>query len=407
MNKLQQKLVPELRFPEFEKDKWVKTNLGSIGKPLMCKRIFKEQTTTDPNNTIPFFKIGTFGKEADAYIPIKLFKEYKEKYSFPNIGEILISASGTIGRLVVYDGADAYFQDSNIVWIENDETQIINSLLFYCYSTLIWQTSDGGVIKRLYNSNLKEMVIHFPENQEEQRKIANGLSSLDNIIKAETEKLCYLKDHKKGLLQQLFPVKGEAKPQFRFSEFKDDGDWKEKNISQVADYVSGKAHEKEISPTGKYKVVNSKFISTEGKVVKLSNSANCLAKIGDVLMVMSDIPNGKAFAKCFYVEADNLYTVNQRICKLTPINIDSNFLFYSLNRNSYFLSFNDGVKQTNLKNDDVLSCPLLIPKELKEQKKIADCLSSADALIQAQKTKIKNLKNHKKGLLQQLFPNSL
>ena len=124
-------------------------------------------------------------------------------------------------------------------------------------------------------------------------------------------------------------------------------------------------------------------------------------------MVLSDIPNGKAIAKCFYVDKEDTYTVNQRICKITPTGIDNKFLFYIQNRNSYFLAFDDGVKQTNLRKDTVLSFPFLKPKNPKEQQKIANCLSSADDLIQAQKIKIKNLKNHKKGLLQQLFPNNL
>lgn len=405
MNKEKEKIVPELRFPEFrDNEKWVKTNLGSIGKPLMCKRIFKEQTTTSSENAIPFFKIGTFGGEADAFIPIDLYNDFKSRYSFPNIGDVLISASGTIGRLVVYDGADAYFQDSNIVWIGNDETQITNSLLFYCYSTLVWQTSDGGVIKRLYNSNLKEMEICFPKNPKEQQKIANCLSSLDNLITAEADKLDLLKDHKKGLLQQLFPANGATKPQFRFPEFKNEGNWEETILDDVADYANGKAHEKEISETGKYKVVNSKFISTDGRVVKFTDSANLKANIGDVLMVLSDIPNGKAIAKCFYVDKEDTYTVNQRICKITPTDINNKFLFYIQNRNKYFLAFDDGVKQTNLRKDTVLSFPFLKPKNPKEQQKIAKCLSSLDDLITAQTQKTKALKKHKKGLMQQLFP---
>ncbi|HRX29577.1 MAG TPA: restriction endonuclease subunit S, partial [Saprospiraceae bacterium] len=121
-----ERVVPKLRFPEFKEDKWDNTNLGSIGKPLMCKRIFKEETTTTPENAIPFFKIGTFGAEPDAYIPIELYEEYKKKYSFPKIGDILISASGTIGRLVVYDGSDAYYQDSNIVWLGHNEKKVLN-----------------------------------------------------------------------------------------------------------------------------------------------------------------------------------------------------------------------------------------------------------------------------------------
>jgi type I restriction enzyme, S subunit len=121
-------------------------------------------------------------------------------------------------------------------------------------------------------------------------------------------------------------------------------------------------------------------------------------------MVLSDVPNGRAISKCFYVESDDTYTVNQRICKLTSKKSISKFLFSLLDRNPYFLSFDDGVKQTNLKNDDVLNCPLVIPKDSKEQQKIADCLSSLDKLVNAHNQKLDALKAHKKGLMQQLFP---
>jgi len=157
--------VPRYRFPEFEEDgEWMEKKLGQIGEPLMCKRIFKEQTTTNPNNGIPFYKIGTFGGKADAFISIELYEEFKRKYSFPKVSDILISAAGTIGRLVVYDGLPAYFQDSNIVWLGNDESNVLNSFLFYCYSTIKWQTSDGGIIRRLYNSDLKNIKISFSNN---------------------------------------------------------------------------------------------------------------------------------------------------------------------------------------------------------------------------------------------------
>jgi type I restriction enzyme S subunit len=198
--------VPKYRFPEFEKDgEWVEKKLGKIGEPLMCKRIFKEQTTPNPEKGIPFYKIGTFGKEADAYIPEDLFIEYKNKYNYPNKGDILISASGTIGRLVIYDGSPAYYQDSNIVWLGHDENQVTNEFLFYCYLMVNWQTSDGGVIKRLYNSDLKNVSIFFPENELEQQKIASCLSALDELITAQAEKIEQLQEHKKGLMQGLFP----------------------------------------------------------------------------------------------------------------------------------------------------------------------------------------------------------
>ncbi|NLJ07237.1 MAG: hypothetical protein GX437_06165 [Sphingobacteriales bacterium] len=198
--------VPKFRFPEFkDSGEWVEKRLGEIGEPLMCKRIFKSETTPSPINGVPFYKIGTFGGIADSYISKEMFEEYKSKYSYPNIGDILISASGTIGRLVIYDGSPAYFQDSNIIWLGHNEDVVLNPFLFYCYSNLRWQTSDGGVISRLYNSDFKRMKIKFPEVKAEQQKIASCLSSLDDVIQAQEQKIELLEQHKKGLLQGLFP----------------------------------------------------------------------------------------------------------------------------------------------------------------------------------------------------------
>lgn len=193
-------------------------------------------------------------------------------------------------------------------------------------------------------------------------------------------------------------------PELHFPEFKNEGEWDVKIVSEVADYENGKAHEQDIDEKGKYVVVNSKFISTDGEVRKFSNSANCIAKKNDVLMVLSDVPNGKAIAKCFFVDKDNYYTVNQRICKISPLKVDSKLLLYLLNRNQFFLNFDDGVKQTNLRNEDVLNCPLILPKSPKEQQKIASCLSSLDEVIFAHSQKLDLLKNHKNGLMQNLFP---
>ena len=179
--------------------------MGDIGEPLMCKRILKEQTTSNPKNGIPFYKIGTFGRIADSFISQELYTDFKSKYSFPNIGDILISAAGTIGRLVVFDGLPAYFQDSNIVWLGNNETLVLNSFLFHYYSKIKWQTSDGGIISRLYNSDLKNMKILFPKGKIEQQKIASCLSTLDVLIKGQADKIEQLKLHKKGLMQGLFP----------------------------------------------------------------------------------------------------------------------------------------------------------------------------------------------------------
>ena len=143
--------------------------LGEVGEICMCKRIMKEQTSDEGD--IPFFKIGTFGGNADAYISRELFEEYKTKFSYPKKGEILLSAAGTIGRSVIFDGEDAYFQDSNIVWIANDEKIILNKYLYYFYQVVDWKI-DGGTIKRLYNYNLKNAIVPVPSLQEQQRIVS-------------------------------------------------------------------------------------------------------------------------------------------------------------------------------------------------------------------------------------------
>ena len=152
--------------------------LGDIGPVRMCKRVMKSQTSQQGD--VPFYKIRTFGGTADTYISRTLYDEYKEKYHFPQPGSILISAAGTIGRVVPYDGKDAYFQDSNIVWIENNETLVLNSYLFYFYKTANWKT-DGGTIKRLYNDRLLNTAIPVPPLSE-QRRIVNCLDKFDTLV---------------------------------------------------------------------------------------------------------------------------------------------------------------------------------------------------------------------------------
>ena len=150
--------VPKLRFPGFTGE-WEQRKLGDIGSVAMCKRIFKEQTRD--KGDIPFYKIGTFGGEADAYMPKKLFKEFKQKYPYPKVGDVLISASGSIGRTVVYHGEEAYFQDSNIVWLDHDEC-VDNGFLEQFYLKFPWSGLEGSTIKRLYNKNIIETKIYLP-----------------------------------------------------------------------------------------------------------------------------------------------------------------------------------------------------------------------------------------------------
>ncbi|MVX67224.1 restriction endonuclease subunit S [Clostridium chromiireducens] len=190
---------PKLRFAGFTDD-WEQYKLGDLGEVVMNRRIFKEQTSDEGD--VPFYKIGTFGSEPDAFISRKLFEEYKLKYPYPEKGDILISASGSIGRTVEYMGKDEYFQDSNIVWLKHDN-RIINSFLKQFYSIVKWSGLEGSTIKRLYNKNILDTPILLPK-PEEQKKIGQFFIELDNLITPHQRKLEKLQNIKKAYLNEMF-----------------------------------------------------------------------------------------------------------------------------------------------------------------------------------------------------------
>ena len=193
------KNVPEIRFSGFT-EAWEQRKLGDIGSVSMCRRIFKDQTSE--TGDIPFYKIGTFGGEPDAFISTELFEEYKEKYPYPKKGDILISASGSIGRTVEFTGEKEYFQDSNIVWLNHGE-QLDNSFLKCFYNVVKWSGLEGSTIKRLYNDNILKSDISVP-SIEEQRKIGSYFTHLDNLITLHQREVEKLQNIKKSCLEKMF-----------------------------------------------------------------------------------------------------------------------------------------------------------------------------------------------------------
>ena len=193
----------------------------------MCKRIFKEQTSAVGD--IPFYKIGTFGGEPDAFITRELFEEYKEKFPYPQIGDMLISASGTIGRIVEYTGENAYFQDSNIVWFKHDD-KIDNSFLKCVYAFVKWSGIEGSTIKRLYNDNFLKTEFWMPQI-EEQKKIGTYFSYLDHLITLHQRKCEETKKLKKYMLQKMFPQNGMKTPEIRFEGFTDA--WEQRKLGEI------------------------------------------------------------------------------------------------------------------------------------------------------------------------------
>ena len=198
---------PQIRFAGFTDD-WEQRKLGDVGSVSMCRRIFKEQTSE--SGDIPFYKIGTFGGQADAYISSELFVEYRSKYPYPKEGDILISASGSIGRTVEFTGKNEYYQDSNIVWLSHDD-RLDNAFLKCFYSVVKWAGIEGSTIKRLYNDNILNTVICMP-SVDEQRKIGTFLKELDHLITLHQRKLSKLKNIKKSMLEKMFPQNSEMRP---------------------------------------------------------------------------------------------------------------------------------------------------------------------------------------------------
>jgi len=182
------------------------------------------------------------------------------------------------------------------------------------------------------------------------------------------------------------------------------GPWPIRRLFDLCYFIPGKAHEPFIDPLGDYICVNSKFISTEGQVAKACNKNVTPARIGDILMVMSDLPNGRALAKCFLVGEDEKYAVNQRVCILRPkAGNDPQLLFHILNRNPYFLSFDDGVNQTHLLNPTFQKCEVAVPDDLPEQQAIAAALSDADGVVAGLERVIAKKRLIKQGAMQDLL----
>jgi type I restriction enzyme S subunit len=179
-------------------------------------------------------------------------------------------------------------------------------------------------------------------------------------------------------------------------------------LEKSCEFFNGKAHEKSIDENGKYIVVNSKFISQEGKVVKRTKEQMFPLYKGDIVMVMSDVPNGKALAKCFIIDQDDTYSLNQRICCIRSKEFDTKYLYYQLNRHEHFLAFNNGENQTNLRKDDILDCPLIKPSMDEQRRMVAELDNAYKALESAKLNIEKNINNSREifdTYLKEIFEN--
>ena len=391
---------------------WEGMTLGDVGSVAMCKRVFKEQTREVGD--VPFFKIGTFGGVPDAYISKSLFDELKSKYAYPEVGTILLSASGTIGRQVEYQGEDAYYQDSNIVWLEHDDT-VLDSYLKQFYSVVKWQGLEGSTIKRLYNKTILDTPFYRP-SLPEQRKIADLLSAVDDVISAQEAEVAAWEKRKKGVMQKLF----SQEVRFKADDGSDFPDWEEKTLGDLGYFIRGLSYNKtqvldDGSDASGTAVLRSNNINSDGTldyrddvqlVSKEPSSEQQLCE-NDVVICMANGSNrlvGKAARYDGGYDARRI-TVGA-FCGI--FRTDSPLVPWWFQSDDYksFLHLSkqggDGAL-ANLKGKDIEAISLLFPSSSTEQREIADCLASLDDVIAKAKDELDAWRELKKGLLQQMF----
>ncbi|MBS7815955.1 restriction endonuclease subunit S [Wohlfahrtiimonas chitiniclastica] len=379
--------IPKLRFKGFS-DVWHKRKLKYFGKIKMCKRIFKEETRLFGD--VPFYKIGTFGKEADSYISNALYDEYTSKFSYPNVGDILISASGTIGRTVVYNGEKAYYQDSNIVWLEHDQTKLANTFLLQILNRSSWNELEGSTIKRLYNADLLNKVDVFPTLQE-QTKIGDFFQKIDQVIELQQKALDTARDYKKSMLQKMFPQKGEKVPQIRFDGFS--GDWKYFMLEEITDRYDNLR----IPITASERVLgDTPYYGANG----IQGYVKGYTHDGENILIAEDGANDLVDYPIQYVVGKIWVNNHAHVLSAKPT-CDTKFLSYGM-KNINFAPFLVGGGRAKLNANVMMQIKLKIPK-LEEQQKIGAFFQKLDQRIEQHEKKLQSYQNLKKAMLQRLF----
>jgi len=407
----QRELKPKLRFPEF-RDDWIVKILGDLGK-LIGGGTPDKSVVEYWQGDIPWvsssdiFEDDIYTMSVTRFINEKSISESATKL-VPKGSVLFVSRVGT-GKLAVNDKDVCTSQDfTNFL-----PKKIYNYFLGYFFiankSALI-SLGQGTSIKGFSKGDLEKFEVIFPSPLE-QEKIADCLSSIDDLITAQTQKLDTLKTHKKGLMQQLFPAEGETLPKLRFPEFRDTPTWKERTLNEIADLYKGKGISKaDIDVQGKVPCIRYGELYTiyseviETVFSKTSNPPSDLffSRKNDVIIPASG-ETKIDIAKASCVMHDNVALGGD----LNVIRSSHNGVFLS-----YYLNGPKKVDIAKIAQGDTVVH--LYPSQLQlleiglpiadEQKKIADCLSSIDELITAQTHKLATLKTHKKGLMQQLFP---
>lgn len=410
------KLIPELRFPEFVKDgEWEEKPLSKVTSSIFDGT---HQTPNYIDNGIPFFSVENIvSGNKNKYISREDYEIATSKNK-PEKGDILLTRIGKIGFSAIVDWEYEFSIYVTLACIKKSTFYNSYYLHYYFqsenYQKEIFSKSLLNAVPCKINMNeLRETKVLLPILKEQQ-KIADCLSSLDELITAHNDKLETLKNHKKGLLQNLFPQENQKVPHYRFPEFMKDGEWDEKKFSNyiklyrgssprpIQEYLTNDENGVNWIKIGDAKnAMNSIISKVEEKITKKGSEKSRKVKKGELILA-----NSMSFGKTYEIAIDGCIYDGWFVLREYEKYFYKPFLLQFLNsnymQNQYEKLSAGGIVQ-NISSDIVYNT-IIFYTSLAEQQKIADCLLAVDDLITAQTKKIEQLKAHKKGLMQGLFP---
>ena len=369
--------VPNLRFPEFSGE-WEKELLGTTCNVLMCKRILASQTNAECG--VPFYKIGTIGGIPDAYISKVLFESYRAKYNYPRKGEVMITCAGTVGKAMIFDGEDSYYQDSNIVWIDNPTNKIDNTFLYHFISKVDWSKLNTTTIVRIYNDDLRQLRISYP-TLSEQRKISIFLNLLNQRIETQKKIIEDLKKLKDAISVRLFTSATCVK----------------RELSDLATIVMGQSPSSQCYNTDNegLPLIQGNLDITKGKLTPRIYSSEMTKKChtGDVILTVR-APVGEVAI------ADFDACIGRGVCAIRPFNSTYSVLIYQFLQHykPKWISLEQGSTFTSVSRNDIMSIKIGIPSI-----QAIEILNILDDKISIEDVILNNLNSQKNYLLTQLF----
>ena len=265
---------------------------------------------------------------------------------------VIIATRVGLGKVCFLINDTAINQDLKGI-IPKNTVEIVSLFLFWWFKNIseqIVKMGTGATVQGVKIPFIESLQFPIPPLEEQKRIVAKLNECFEAIDKARANVEKNLRKTEELHQSLLFQIL-----------YQDSEKWEKSILGESCEFFNGKAHEKAIHTDGNYVVVNSKFISRDGKIKKYTREQMFPLFKNDIVMVMSDVPNGKALAKCYLIEKDNTYSLNQRICAIRSENYIHKYLFYQLNRHRHLLSFNNGENQTNLRKNDILNTPLYIP----------------------------------------------